>query len=74
MKVNKQEFDEKMKKFAEEFKSMLTAIIDQTNTHKSFPIQKDSPNPTYPTNVVPPNRSAPPLDIGKSTKLVACRF
>ena len=49
---------------------MLAAIMDQVNTLKSSPTQKDSPNPMYPTNVVPTNRRYPPLDVIQSTKIV----
>ena len=45
---------------------MLVSIVDQINTLKYFPTQKDSPNPPYPTNVVPANRRAPPLYGGQS--------
>ena len=39
---------------------------------RSSPTQKDSPKPPEPTNVVPTNSKAPPLDSGKSTKI--CRM
>ena len=48
---------------------MLTEITDQINNLKYSPTQKDTPSPTYPTNVVPTNSSDPPLDGWQSTKI-----
>ena len=48
---------------------MLTAIIDQINTLKYSPTQKDSPKPPETTTLVPDNRIAPPLDRVKSTEI-----
>ena len=58
-----------MIKLTEDFKEMLTSIMDQINTFKSSPTQKDSPNPPDPTTALPANRRAPPLDGGQSTKI-----
>ena len=48
---------------------MLTEIIDHINTLKYLPARKDSTKPSDPTNVVPANRRAPPLDGGQSNKI-----
>ena len=52
------------------FKTILIAIMDQINTLKYLPTQKNSPKPLEPTTVVPDNRRDPPLDGGHSTKVV----
>ena len=70
MKSNKKDYDEKMRKSTEEFKAMLAAIKDQINNLKYLLTHKDSPNPLDPTNVVPTNRRAPPLEGGQHTKIV----
>ena len=74
IKSNRQESDEKMTNLTEEIKPMLasstTPITNNINTLKSFQTKKDSPNITDPTTVVLANRKAPPLDGGKSTKIV----
>ena len=56
MKANKQESDEKMTKFTEEFKAILAAITDQINTFKYSPTYKYLTNPPDPTNMVPTNK------------------
>ena len=69
MVANKQDSNDKMVKFTEEFKTMLAAITDQINTLKSLSNQNDSPNLLDPTTVVPDNRRAPTLDGVQSTKI-----
>ena len=69
MRANTQDSDDKMRKFIEEFKTMITAITYHINNLKYLPTQKDSPNPMEPTMVNPYNRRAPPLDSGHSTKI-----
>ena len=69
MKSGKKYSDEKIIKFPEEFKAILAEITDQINTLKSSPNQKDSTNPPDPTNVVPTNSRAEPLDGVKSMKI-----
>ena len=69
MRPNKQDYDEKMKKFTEEFKSMLVVIIDNIDTLKSSPTRKDSLKPLDPTNFSLANMRAPPLDGGQSRKI-----
>ena len=64
IKANKQDSDEKMMELTEYSKAILVAVTDQINTFKSLPNHKDSPNPLYPTTVVPDNRRDPPLDGG----------
>ena len=58
-----------MTKFIEESKAMIAATIDQINTFKSSPTQKDSPKPPELTNVVTYNSRDPPLDGGYSTEI-----
>ena len=58
-----------MTKFTEEFKAMLTEIMDQINTFKSFPTHNYSPKTPEPTNVVPTTRRDTPSDGGQSTKI-----
>ena len=53
----------------EDIKAMLAAILDQTNTFKSSPTQKDSPKPPDPTTVYPDNIRSPPLYGGTYTKI-----
>ena len=53
-----------------DFKTILIALMDQINTMKYFPTQKNSTKPLEPTIVVPDNRRDPPLDGGHSTKVV----
>ena len=57
----------------EDFKAILaspiTSIIDQINTLKSSPTQKDSPEPPDPNTLVPDYRRSPPLYSGNSTKI-----
>ena len=65
---NKQDSNEKMTKFTEEFEAMIAAIIYLISTSKYLPTKKNSPKPPHPTTVVPANRRAPPLDGGQSTK------
>ena len=72
MKSNKQDYDDKMMKLAEYFKTILAAITDHINTLKSSPNQKDSTKSLEPTTVLPANRRDSPLDSGHSTKMVAC--
>ena len=43
--------------------------MDQIKMSKSSPSQKDSPNPQYPTTMLPTKSRYPPLDVGHSTKL-----
>ena len=73
MKANKQDSGEKMMKLTEDVKAMLissiTSITYHINTFKSFPTQKYSPKPPYPTTVVPSNRRDLPLGGGQSTKI-----
>ena len=73
MKANKQDSADKMMKLIEYFKatiaSYITSIKNQINNFKSSPTEKDSPKPPDPTTVVLDNRSYPPLDDGKSTKI-----
>ena len=47
---------------------MIAAIMDQTNTLKYSPYQKDSPKPPDPITVVPANSRATSLNHGKYTK------
>ena len=68
MRFNKQDFNGKMIKFTEEFKAIISEITDQINTLKYLSTHKYSPKPSDPTNVVPNNRRALPLDGGHSTK------
>ena len=56
MKSNKQDSDEKMVKFTEDFKAILAAITYQINTLKSLSTQKDSTKPMDPTTVFLVNR------------------
>ena len=53
----------------EDLKAILTAIMDQINTLKSLPTQKDYPKHPDPTVVFLDNRKAAPLDSGKSSKI-----
>ena len=73
IKSNKKDSDEKIMKLAEDFKviltSPITSITDQINTFKPLPIHKYSPKPPDPTDVVPSNKRALPLDGGQSTKI-----
>ena len=69
MRANKQDYDEKMIKFTEEFKTMLALITDYINTLKYSSTQKDEPKPTEPTTVAIDNRRAPPLGGGQSTEI-----
>ena len=59
-------------KLTEAFKGMLappiTSITYKINTFVYLPTHNDSPNHLEPTNVVPDNRKAPPLDGGQWTK------
>ena len=61
-----------MMKLTEDFKSMIAAITDNTNTFISSPNHNHSPMPPDPTNFVPSNRRSPPLDGGQPKILVAC--
>ena len=44
-------------------------MMDQTNIYKSSPTHKDTLTPPEPTNLVPTNRRAPPLEGGHSNKI-----
>ena len=70
MRANKQDYDDKMIKFTEEFKTMLALITDYINTLKYSSTQKDEPKPPEPTTVATDNRRAPPLVSGQSTEIV----
>ena len=72
MKSNKKDPNEKIMKLTEDFKEILASITDQINTLKYSPTQKDSTNPPYHNTVVPAYRRDPPLDGGKSEKMVVC--
>ena len=48
---------------------MLAEITDYNNTLEYLSTQKYSPKPPDPTNMVPANRRAPPLDGGKFIKI-----
>ena len=71
-KYNKQDYNDKMTKFKEDFKAMSEAITDNINTFKSSTYQKDSSKPQDLTTVVSDNRKATTLDGGQSTKLLSC--
>ena len=64
MKANKQESDEKMRKFTEKLKRMLAAITDQIHILKSSPTHKYSSKTPEPNTVVPANRTNTPLGGG----------
>ena len=82
MRANKQDSDEKMMQFTEEFKAMIAVIKNQINTLTSATTviknhinifissltKKDPPKPPSPTTMVPANTRNPPLDGGYSTK------
>ena len=74
MTANKQESDEKIRKFTEKLKIMLAAITDHMQILKSSPTQKYLPETPEPTTVVPSNRKNPPLGGGQSTKLATSRL
>ena len=58
-----------MKKFTEDFKSMITSMMDNMTITESSPDQKYSPNDQGTTNMVPDKRRAPPSDDGHYTKI-----
>ena len=69
---NRQDSDEKTKKLTEDLTSMIASMMDHIKESISSPNKKDSPNSQDPTTVVPANKKAPPLEVGHSTKMVAC--
>ena len=44
-------------------------MMDRIKMSKSSPDKKDSPRAQVPTNMVPANKKAPPLEGGNSTKI-----
>ena len=69
IKINKQDSDEKMTKFIEDFKAILGSITDQIKTLKSSPNQKGWPKSLDPTTVLPANKRAPPLEGSQFKKI-----
>ena len=64
--------DQKLTQLAEDLKVLtltITSMMDQNNNSKFSPSQKGTLDTPDPTNMVPANRRAPPLDEGHSTKI-----
>ena len=73
IEANKQESYDKINKLTEDLKSMITSTITSTmgqmKNSKSSPDHNYSPNPEYPTTVVPANMRYAPLYGGHSMKI-----
>ena len=61
--------NEKLPKITEIIKILTAFMMYQTNNSKFSPAQRDTSTPPDPTTVVLNNRTAPPLDGVKSTKI-----
>ena len=66
---NQVKTDAKLTKITEDLQKLTTLMIDQANISKSFPSQKDTSTPPYPTTTVHTNRRAPPLEGGISENI-----
>ena len=62
IKAKNQDYDERMMKLTQDFKAILTPIMDHISTLKYFPTENDSTKAPNPTTVVLSNRRDPPLD------------
>ena len=65
----KQDSDERMTKFSEEFKTMFAVISNQINTMLSSSTKKNASTNPEPNTLVSANRRAPPLEGGHSIKI-----
>ena len=66
---NHNETNEKLTLLADNLQVLTELMIDKTKNLKSSPSQKDTSTPPEPTNLVPTNKRALPLEVEHSTKI-----
>ena len=66
---NHKETNEKIMLLTENLQVLKASMTDKNNISKYSPAQKDTSTPPKPTDVVPTNKRAPPLEGGITDKI-----
>ena len=69
IEASRQDYDDKMKNLKQDLTGMISSMMDQIEISKYSPDKNYSPKAQNPTNVIPENKKAPPLEGGNYTKI-----